>query len=478
MKCPHCQTINSESAVFCIGCGQKLEQPIPVAPVKMKSYFCTECGTAYDEGSIFCTSCGHKLVDSPVSEPTPAPVPAPEPAPVPVPAPEPIPTPVPEPIPTPQPVLDSQPVLDPIQSVAENPKKKFPIILIIIPILGIICGVVFALGLKGIIPIHGLSPIESDTAVESDTTEETETAESSSISDEDLKALLVPYDDMVEQGKSELIALDYEAGLGHLSEALTGYSETAKKYNKVEDISAKMESAFIAYGDGTLAHITLLESQPESAPLYQQIRYELDNALAHLDELTAQGFEIDGTAITENSDTLLSRYRGYFINDFNEFTERESWSRTEAIDLMNGAHDAGLFSDDDLDDPVRLRYVYALAWSIQKQNETDLASGSITPADAAQRIRDVLAETDYNPMLLFMCADFMDQAGEDSSAYHNAYDTIVTHLQETQGLSLGTDVDLAHFWYFNDFGETSVDATNGVTPENRQWIRDTISSML
>ena len=42
-------------------------------------------------------------------------------------------------------------------------------------------------------------------------------------------------------------------------------------------------------------------------------------------------------------------------------------------------------------------------------------------------------------------------------------------------------MDLDHFWYFNDFGEYSGDmedgSTNGVTPENRQWIRDRMANV-
>ena len=53
----------------------------------------------------------------------------------------------------------------------------------------------------------------------------------------------------------------------------------------------------------------------------------------------------------------------------------------------------------------------------------------------------------------------------------NAYNEIVEHLHQTQGIRIGKDIDLAHFWYFNDFITHSVDDMNGVTQENRQWIR-------
>ena len=66
----------------------------------------------------------------------------------------------------------------------------------------------------------------------------------------------------------------------------------------------------------------------------------------------------------------------------------------------------------------------------------------------------------------------MNLAGEDCSEVETAYNKIMEHIYDTQGIRIGADFDLEHFWYFNDFGAYSVDDTNGVTSENRQWIRN------
>ena len=80
-------------------------------------------------------------------------------------------------------------------------------------------------------------------------------------------------------------------------------------------------------------------------------------------------------------------------------------------------------------------------------------------------------------MMIHYYITYMRDAGEDCSEVEAAYNNIVAHLEETQGIRIGVDVALDHFWYFNDFGTYSVDDMNGVTQENRQWIRDRMSAV-
>ena len=57
MKCPGCQSENSEEAKFCGKCGEKL------------FLICTQCGSENTPGNNFCNECGHNLTIP--SEPTP-----------------------------------------------------------------------------------------------------------------------------------------------------------------------------------------------------------------------------------------------------------------------------------------------------------------------------------------------------------------------------------------------------------------------
>ena len=47
MQCPKCQTVNNETAKFCLECGQKLE-------VK-----CPQCGHSAPPSAKFCDECGY-----------------------------------------------------------------------------------------------------------------------------------------------------------------------------------------------------------------------------------------------------------------------------------------------------------------------------------------------------------------------------------------------------------------------------------
>ena len=47
MKCPNCQRENPDDAIFCNGCGHKLE------------LLCLECGKMNPPDSKFCNECGY-----------------------------------------------------------------------------------------------------------------------------------------------------------------------------------------------------------------------------------------------------------------------------------------------------------------------------------------------------------------------------------------------------------------------------------
>jgi hypothetical protein len=69
----------------------------------------------------------------------------------------------------------------------------------------------------------------------------------------------------------------------------------------------------------------------------------------------------------------------------------------------------------------------------------------------------------------------MHSAGEDCSDVEGAYYDVVDEIGATQGIVIGEDVDVYHFWYFNSFDEYSSSVAdgdiNGVSNENRDYIR-------
>lgn len=61
VACPKCGTNNPIDALFCVGCGVKLESVDPIA--NSKERICSNCGLSLNEDQMFCTNCGTKYVE-------------------------------------------------------------------------------------------------------------------------------------------------------------------------------------------------------------------------------------------------------------------------------------------------------------------------------------------------------------------------------------------------------------------------------
>ena len=116
----------------------------------------------------------------------------------------------------------------------------------------------------------------------------------------------------------------------------------------------------------------------------------------------------------------------------------------------------------------------------RKRCETGLADGSMSYADAVQTLASILEETDYNPLLLQDMVNYGQQAGMNVENYRYAYEMILDIIQREEGITIGGDVDLDHFWYFNDLdGDSSYRVGDYVTTSYvRSWIRNNISGIL
>ena len=166
---------------------------------------------------------------------------------------------------------------------------------------------------------------------------------------------------------------------------------------------------------------------------------ELNDIISLGEDLAAKGYAIDASSMTETRDIFDKEYKEHIAEEFNSFTQRNMWSRTEAWKLINDTAD-NMFDPANLDDPIRLRYVYALSWWIQRQLETEIGNGTITEKGAAIKIANQIEEMDYNPMMLHYYITYMNHSGEDCSEVEKAYQDIVDYLAKTQGIRLGEDI--------------------------------------
>lgn len=288
---------------------------------------------------------------------------------------------------------------------------------------------------------------------------------------------LTDADALFAQGE-ELISDDagLAEGMGNLAGAIKMYMEKAEQAGDILFVSEKVQDAYELYISALQRHKDMLMGQEASGDIYRQIVMEFDDAIALGESLLDKGCEIDVSPVRDEKAVFESGYKERVISLFDQFTEREMWSRTEAWNLMSSTVD-NMFDPTDLDNPLRLRYAYALSWWIQREIETELASGMTTKKAAAMKIAESIESMDYNLMMLNYYITYMKDAGEDCSQVETAYHDVIEHIYRTQGILIGKDFDLEHFWYFNDFDTYSVDDRNGVTKENRQWIRSRMSQV-
>ncbi len=283
-------------------------------------------------------------------------------------------------------------------------------------------------------------------------------------------------DKLRDSGK-ELITVDktLPEGMNTLREAISLYIQKAEEAGDAMLVSDQIEDTYASYETAMLKHKSMMESTL-SGGIYAQIMEELNDIISLGEDLAAKGYAIDASSMTETRDIFDKEYKEHIAEEFNSFTQRDMWSRTEAWKLINDTAD-NMFDPANLDDPIRLRYVYALSWWIQKQLETEIGNGTITEKGAAIKIANQIEEMDYNPMMLHYYIIYMNHSGEDCSEVEKAYQDIVDYLAKTQGIRLGEDIMLDQFWYFNDFENYPVDSKNGVTLKNRQWIRARMKSV-
>lgn len=463
------------------------ESMIVKTPVSAPPVFCIKCGAKMQPGAKFCTKCGTPVdqnqkpagASSVVASTAKAPA-----------------TPV-----------QSAPVQNaPVQNAPAGEEKakkgsKGIILIIVLAICALIVAILLALKATGVLSriTSGISQSTEEAADNDNNEEDEETpGEDEEEPEEDpavaearrqeISDIMDEIDAAVEEGdKSELITDDYGT-------ALDGYIKLASKYELADDVSKEAAEVFEKYAMQVRNSIALLDGQHVSSGLYIQSREYYDEILGYADAMTNAGIKFDDCGIGAESDALIEVYRGKYIYAINEITSRENWSRDEAWELMEDAAsivdengDRILFNEDDLDDPMRLRYIYSLAWKTRKDIETGIANGSMTYEDALDRIDSVLRDTDYNLMLLHDGIYYSDKAGIDSAPYMVAFNNEIEKMQEFDGVIVVLDpsktdethFEMNHFWIFNDISDGAdpayqVSFTNGTSATTRAWIRENI----
>lgn len=515
MKCPKCQAEINNNARFCTKCGcnlavemAKVKSPEPVATVS-----CTKCGAAIKPGAKFCVKCGQAissasdqgqgdktlfLYNDAANNGSDRTV-------------------VIDNGNTPQgnqvqgvaPVFDDIVPPDNINkkdnskkdkgTKEKNRKQKEPkatnghqggekagkglviaavVLLVLVVLSGAACYMVWN-GTLSLPAIAGWITVDKDKDSEEESSSietESEDIPGSDAADVDAEGLFAEADALLAEGKNQ-ITIDAEIldGMANIRSAMDQFADKAQEAGDIGLAADRIADAYASYVTAVTKRRDMMVAQGLSGAIYNQVISEIKDAETLAEEMTEKGYEMDTASLKAVKDAFNTSYTEQIIKEFDDFTNRATWSRTEAWNLMSGVE--GVFDHEDLDNPLRLRYAYALSWWIQKQIESDLENGTTTEKAAAIRIAGSIEQMDYNPMMLAYYITYMEESGEDCTQVLEAYTDIVRQIGETQGIWIGEDIDIERFWYFNDFGEYSVDDRNGVTPENRQWIRDRMRSV-
>lgn len=528
--CPKCGAELKVGAKFCTKCGyslvaQPVPQPIP-QPIPQPT---------------------PQPVPQPIPQPAPQPIPQPVPQPAPQPIPQPVPQPVPQPTPEPKPIVEElppQPMAKPANPVAGQPdvqdngqtrllinqqpgaivepmpwnpemaqpqpaapvkekkkkkKSNAPLIIILVILLVLVIGG----GAFAIMSILGVGPFgekqegNSGEAIEATADTAVDETETSGEAVKGDVALLDPAKELIQKASGEFDAGQYGDGsIPDSTEAINTLLTVAEKNNLQDEAADSISQAYVILENSITKYGDVLLQQGANIDCATQTYNCILSAKSLLDEIAAKGYTVDGTEL-ENyfQNTFIQSYRDIYIAAINEITKRENWSRDEAWNYAEQAYSLKvdgkpvLFDETNLEDPLKMRYEYCLAWIIRKRCETGLADGSMTNEAAVQTMVAVLKETDYNILLLQDIVKYGSAAGIDVSAYTSAYNAVVDEIKAEQNLTVGTSigvnsstyVDAAHFWYFNDLGgedKYKVDTYNGTTAATRQWIRNNVPVIL
>lgn len=438
---------------------------------------CSKCGAEIMEGVSFCVHCGSKVGSNQETSQIPRE--------------------------TPQANVGNLQSIQPKDSPAKGTgKNNAPLIAIaVILTIFVIMGIVLV-----VINVVNTDEPKATPSLDSGNSRETiETVETNRVTNEGSSrrgekgdvTLLEPAKQILQQASEEYQAGQYDGGaINHSTEAINTLLAVAESNNLQAEANDSIAEAYqllknsvMNYGD------VLLQQGVANSSCAEQTYNCIQSAFAVGDEIVAKGYTVDATDLQNYLYNYIQTYRDLYIAAINDITRRENWSRDEAWNYAEQAASlkadgkAILFDETNLEDPLRMRYAYCLAWITRKRCETGLADGSMTNEMAMQTMIAVLKETDYNILLLQDIVGYGNVAGIDASIYNSAYNAIVDEIRAEQNLSVGADigvtsstyVDAAHFWYFNDLdGEDKykVDIYNGTTAATRQWIRTNVPVIL
>lgn len=248
-----------------------------------------------------------------------------------------------------------------------------------------------------------------------------------------------------------------------ISMALSKFLELAAEYGNRDDLSGQVNEMYGLYQSAMLERINNCNSQAPNAALYTQISTDIAATLDYAEKFAGFGIDVNSEDMEIVRDNIQADYKERLILAFNEQAESDiaangSVSRSTLWKIMEGINETDLYSADDPEDPLRLRYAAALTL----HTDSELEDYGNDVAGKIQKIYEVIVDADYSPYLIY----YLTQLG-DSNAYY-----WYSEFQYNSGIYF-EDLDVAWqrnmvYYYYTDDNEAWI----------RQYFREYMSDEL
>lgn len=221
---------------------------------------------------------------------------------------------------------------------------------------------------------------------------------------------------------------DY-GSLDELDGALGSYLELAQQYGNADGLGEAVYQLFGAYQALVIERVKNCDGQDESAALYKQMSLDLETALEYADAFSTCGIGVFSDDLAKKESEIKGNYKFRIISKYDECAGREIRengvvSRSELWKRLDGIRDTNLYNDADPEDALSLRYASALA--LHTDNELEgLDTGS-----ANTLIYQMLADTNYNPVLVYYLYKNGDVSASQWYQYYQQLDRDLERMSE------------------------------------------------
>lgn len=207
--------------------------------------------------------------------------------------------------------------------------------------------------------------------------------------------------------------------LDQTKNALDLYFDLTAQYGRTRELEERVQEMYGHYQRLMLAQIENCDKQEPSKELYIQISGDIAATLEYPEKFAEYGISVNSEEIESVRQSIQMSYKGRLASLFDYYASQDivangAVSRSFLWGLMEGINETDLYDKNNPDEPLRLRYAAALA--LHTDSVLEELQGNV--AEQIRAIYEVLANTDYNPYLIYRLTVLGDP---NAKTWYNAY---------------------------------------------------------